>query len=235
VDEALAEDPELGRAAAAATLVAVENGALEGKLRASQTRVREAERSAREAIGRDLHDSAQQRLIALRIHLSLLNERLERPDEHDLIERLGDEVDQTIDELRDIAGGRRPALLAAQGVPAALQAVAGRTPVRVNVYDSGFGRPPEAVETTIYFCCLESLQNAAKHAGPDALVSVHLGRTDDRVRFSIEDDGAGFDPAAVERGSGLQNLAGRLAALGGQLRIEALEGRGTRVSGDVPV
>jgi signal transduction histidine kinase len=208
--------------------VAVENGALEGELR-------DAERSAREAIARDLHDSAQQRLIGLRIHLALLGERLGRPEERDLVERLGDEVGQTIEELRDIAGGRRPPLLAAHGVPAALQAAAGRTPVRVNIYDTGFGRPPEAVETTIYFCCLESLQNAAKHAGPDALVSVHLGRSDDRVRFSIEDDGAGFDPAAVDGGSGLENLAGRLAALGGQLRIEAREGRGTRVSGDVPV
>jgi signal transduction histidine kinase len=228
VDATLAEDPELVRAAASATLVAVENGALEGALR-------DAERRAREAIGRDLHDGTQQRLVALRIHLALLDERLGRPEEHALVERLGHELDLTIDELRDIAGGRRPPLLASRGVPAALEAVAGRTPVRVSIYDDGFGRPPEAVETTIYFCCLESLQNAAKHAGPDALVSIHLERSDGGVRFSIEDDGPGFDPASVTRGSGLENLAGRVAALGGQLQIEAGEGRGTRVVGVVPV
>jgi signal transduction histidine kinase len=228
VDETLAEDPELVRAAASATLVAVENGALEGALR-------DAVRSAREAIGRDLHDGTQQRLVALRIHLALLNERLARPEEHALVERLGHDLDLTIDELRDIVGGRRPPLLAARGVPAALEAVAGRTPVRVSIFDGGIGRPPEPVETTIYFCCLESLQNAAKHAGPDALVSIHLDRSDDRVHFSIEDDGPGFDPASVTRGSGLENLAGRVAELGGQLQIEAREGRGTRVVGVVPV
>jgi signal transduction histidine kinase len=107
--------------------------------------------------------------------------------------------------------------------------------VRVSVYDSGLGRPPEAVETTIYFCCLESLQNAAKHAGPDAIVSIRLDRVDGRARFSIEDDGAGFDLATAAPGAGLSNLASRVAAVGGRIAVETRAGGGTRVTGDVPV
>ena len=107
--------------------------------------------------------------------------------------------------------------------------------VRVSVYDSGIGRPPRDVETTIYYCCLESLQNAAKHAGSDAAVSIRLTRGDGRVRFSIEDDGAGFDPAAVVPGAGLTNMERRLAALGGRLEVDTRDGAGTRVTGDVPL
>ena len=228
VDETLAEDPELVRAAAAATLVAVENGALAGVLQ-------DAERAAREQIGRDLHDSAQQRLVGLRIHLALLGERLGESEERTLVDRLGDEVDQTLEDLREIAGGRVPALLESHGVGTALEAVARRSPARVSVYDSGIGRPSRAVETTIYYCCVESLQNAAKHAGPDAAVSIHLARSDGWVRFSIEDDGAGFDPAAVVPGAGLSNMSRRLAAVGGRLEVQAHAGAGTRVRGVVPL
>jgi signal transduction histidine kinase len=235
IDEALTHDPELLRAAASATLVAVENGALEGELRASRSQILEAGRSERERIGRDLHDSAQQRLIALRIRLMLLGEHLEASDQQEAVARLGDEVDQTLIELREVVEGIIPSVLADEGVTAALEAVARRCPVRVTVIDGGIGRPPKAVETAIYFCCVESLQNAAKHAGPDADVAIRLERSGHRVRFSIEDDGGGFDPAAVRRGNGLVNLQQRVAALGGQLEIDTRAGRGTRVSGAMPV
>jgi signal transduction histidine kinase len=234
LDATLAEDPELIRAAAAATLVAVEHGALEGELRDSETRIAAAGEAERERIRRDLHDSAQQRLIALRIRLLLLGERIGAPEERAALARLGDEVDRTLDELRDVARGVTPPLLADHGVGAALEAVARRAPVKVSVYDAGIGRPPQEVESAIYFCCVECLQNAVKHAGPDALVSIRLGRADREVRFSIEDDGAGFDPATIERGAGLANLATRVAAVGGRLLVEAREGAGTRVSGVVP-
>jgi len=224
LDETLAEDPELVRAAATATLVAVENGALEGEVRASE----------RERIGRDLHDSAQQRLIALRIHLLLLGEQLGESEEREMVERLGDELDQTIDELRDLASGAPPPLLADSGVSAALEAIARRSPVKVSLYDTGLGRQTEHVETTVYFCCVECLQNAAKHAGPEALVTIRLGAIDGRVLFSIEDDGVGFDPAAVRRGNGLLNLANRVQAAGGSVHVESGRGRGTRVTCDLP-
>jgi signal transduction histidine kinase len=234
LDETLAEDPELVRAAASATLVAVENGALEGELRASHSRIREAELAERERIGRDLHDSAQQRLIALRIHLMLLGEQLGHSEERELLNRLGDEVDQTIDELRDVANGTAPPVLADRGVGPALEAVARHSPVKISVYDSGFGRRREHVENTIYFCCVECVQNAAKHAGPRALVTIRLGAVDGRVTFSVEDDGVGFDPEAVRRGSGLLNLVGRVQAAGGSIEVESRQGQGTRVRGDLP-
>lgn len=235
VDEALTADPELVRAACAATLVAVEHGALEDELRTSRSRELDAQRAERERIGRDLHDSAQQRLIALRIRLMLLGEQLDLAEEREAVARLGDEVDRTISELRDIADGVRPLVLAERGVGPALEAVARRSPIRVTVYDTGIGRQPEPVETAIYFCCLECVQNAVKHAGPGALIAIRLDRRDERVQFTVEDDGRGFDLAAVTSGNGLGNLRQRVTALGGHVEVETRAGHGTRVSGAVPL
>ena len=106
-------------------------------------------------------------------------------------------------------------------------------PVRVET--DGVGRQPEALESAVYFCCVEGLQNVAKHAGRGASTTVQLTQLDGHVIFSISDDGVGFDPGAVERGAGLTNLADRVGALGGSLRIDSAPGRGTCVVGDVPV
>lgn len=234
IDETLCEDPELLRAAALATLLAVENGNLEGELRASSERILNAGHAERRRIERDLHDSAQQRLVALRIHLTLTGEQLDRPEAREMLERLGAEVDETIDELRTVAQGVYPKVIAQAGVGAALVAVAGRSPMPVSVRDEGMGRHSEAVEMAVYFCCLESLQNAAKHAGPGASATIRLSREDGGVRFCVEDDGAGFNPHTVERGAGLTNLADRVAAMGGTVRIDAAPGRGTRITGALP-
>ena len=231
IDETLTEDPELVRAAASATLLAVENGALEGELRASRARIVAAGHAERRRIERDLHDGAQQRLVALRMHLALVGEKLGGSRE---LDSLGLEVDEAIDELRDLAHGLYPPLLAQAGVGAALAAVARRSGIPVRVFELGLSRQPEPVEVTIYFCCLEALQNVAKHAGPGASVAVTLGESDGCVEFAVEDDGAGFDPATVERGSGLTNLADRVAAVGGTLRVDSSPGAGTRVTGRVP-
>jgi len=233
LDETLAEDPELVHAAASATLLAVENGHLEGELLASRARILQAGDAERRRIERDLHDSAQQRLVALRIHLTLTGEQLDRSEERAMLERLGAEVDDAIDELRTIAHGIYPHLLSG-GVGAALAEVARRSAMPVSVQDAGIGRHPEAVEMTIYFCCLECLQNAAKHAGAGAAVTIRLSEADGHVCFCVDDDGAGFDPGAVERGAGLTNLADRVAAVGGTLRIDAVPGRGTRITGNLP-
>jgi signal transduction histidine kinase len=234
IDQTLAQDPELVSVAASATVLAVENGALEGELRASRARIAEAGHAERRRIERDLHDSAQQRLTALRVHLSLAGEHLARSADRALLERLGSEVDQAIDELRDVTHGPYPQILKYAGPAAALKAVASRSPVTISVWDNGLGRQSEDLETTIYFCCLEGLQNAAKHAGPGASVAVRLADDDGLVSFSVEDDGAGFDPAAVQRGAGLDNLAQRVAAVGGTLRIDARPGRGTRIAAVLP-
>ncbi len=174
IDETLAEDPELVRATASATLVAVENGQLEGELRASRERVVEA------------------------------------------------------------GLAERPHVLAERGVRAALADAARTAPMPVDIRGAWHGRHSEAVEVTVYFCCLECLQNAAKHAGRGASVMVRLSDANGRVGFCVEDDGAGFDPKSVPRGAGLTNLEGRLAALGGTLHIDAAPGRGTRITGDLP-
>ena len=234
IDETLTEDPELVGAAASATLLAVENGALEGELRASRARILEAGHAERRRIERDLHDSAQQRLVALRIHLALVGEKLEAEEERQMLDGLGVEVDQAIEELRDVARGLYPQLVGQLGLAAALAAVARRAAIPVRIIEGGLGRHGEEIETTIYFCCLECLQNAAKHAGRDAAVTIRLGEGNGRIWFSVEDDGAGFDPVKVKRGSGLTNLADRLEAVGGTLEIATGVGRGTRVMGELP-
>jgi signal transduction histidine kinase len=105
----------------------------------------------------------------------------------------------------------------------------------VDIRDAGLTRHAEGVELTVYFCCLEALQNAAKHAGPGASAVVRLGENREGIHFSVEDDGVGFDPEAVARSSGLTNLTDRAAAAGGTLRIESAAGRGTRIVGSIPV
>jgi signal transduction histidine kinase len=233
IDEALAEDPELVRAASSTTILAVENGNLEGQLRATQTRVREVEAIERKRIERNLHDSAQQRLLALRINLELTSERLQGPERLQ-IERFGAEIDEAIQEVRTAASGGAPPELALRGVAPALRSLARPGAMPVVVEDHGFGRRSELIETTVFFCCAEALQNATKHAGPGASARVELSCAAGWVQFRFEDDGNGCDLRTVERGSGLAGMRERLVAVGGSLAIESVVGKGTRVSGRVP-
>jgi signal transduction histidine kinase len=220
IDEALAEDPELVRAAATATLLAIENGALEGEVRRQ--------------IQRDIHDSAQQRLLALRIQLTLAGEQVGNSQDRAMLERIDAEVEQAIEELRAVAQRGPPPVLVQDGVATALAQAALTAPLPVAIHADGLGRLREPVETAIYFCCLEGLQNAAKHAGPQASVTIRIDEHDRRVTFTVEDDGVGFDPAAVQRGAGLANIAHRVEAAGGTLEIHPRPGEGTRVTGVLP-
>jgi signal transduction histidine kinase len=233
-DAALAENPELVDAAASATLLAVETGRLEGQLRASQARALAAVDAERRRIGRDLHDTAQQRLVALRVHLSLAGEQLP-PEEQPIVEQLERELDEALDELRSVARGIYPQVLAQYGLAAAIRSAVQTAAIPVSVTDEGVRRHSGAVELAVYFCCLEALQNAAKHAGQGASASVWLSDADGELRFRVEDDGQGFEPERIEPGAGLSNLADRLSAVGGAIRIDSATGRGTCIAGHIPV
>jgi signal transduction histidine kinase len=233
-DAALADHPELLQAAAQATLIAVRTGHLEGELRDSRVRLLEAGNAERRRIQRDLHDSAQQRLVALRVHLELAGEGIDaQPVTRDALSGFGDEVEEAIDDLRRVAHGLFPPMLEDYGAVEAVRSAARHTAMPVRVVDEGIGRQSGAVESTVYFCCLEALQNAAKHAGPRASATVRLGAGESTVWFTVEDDGRGF-VAALARGTGLTNLRDRVAAMGGSLDVESAPGRGTRLAGRLP-
>jgi signal transduction histidine kinase len=233
-DEALGEQPELLQAAASATLVAVRTGHLDGELRDSRLRLLAAGNAERRRIQRDLHDSAQQRLVALRIRLDLMSETIEAaPAARAALDDLGEAVEETIEDLRRVAHGLYPPTRERFGVVEALRSACRHTPLPVRIVDEGIGRDSSPVESTLYFCCLEALRNAAKHARPGASATVRIGADERAVRFAVDDDGAGFD-TALARGTGLGNLRDRVAAMGGSLDIESAPGRGTCLAGRFP-
>jgi signal transduction histidine kinase len=152
-----------------------------------------------------------------------------------LLEGLTTDVQDAIQELRSLAHGIYPPLLRDSGLAAALVAAANRAPVPVRVHAATIPRAAPEVEATGYFCCLEAMQNAAKHAGADAGVTVTVAQDEGSIVFEVVDDGAGFDPERRTRGNGFVNMGDRLGALGGHLDVESAPGRGTRVAGSIPV
>ncbi len=205
------------------------------ELQASRARIVAAATAERRRIERDLHDGAQQHLVALAVGLRLLRDGLpaDSPD-LELLDELDGGARAAVAELRNLAHGIYPPLLRDAGLAAALRAVAARSPLAITVVDERPERAAEPVEVAVYFCCLEALQNVAKHA-PDARVTIGLATVDGALFFTVVDDGPGFDPAAADRGAGLTNMADRLGAVGGTLRIRSSPGAGTEVSGRVPV
>jgi signal transduction histidine kinase len=190
----------------------------------------------RERIARDLHDGAQQRLVALRIRLGLAADRFGERGETDagaLLQEFGDDVDRVIDEVRDLAHGIYPAELTSAGLAAALVSAGVHSGRPVTVRASGVRRCRPEVEIAVYFSCLAALDNAAKHAGP-VPVSVELSDTGGALDFTICDAGAGFDPAKTQLGAGIANMRDRITAVGGTLAVDSAPARGTRVHGRVP-
>lgn len=210
-----------------------------GELRLSRERLVSAHDAARQELERDLHDGAQARLVALRLQLGVAAARaataedpLARTLRADL-ERLGDDTDATIRSLRDLARGLQPPVLASHGVAAALRAGVRGLPVELAVEDRELARHRPAVEAAAYFCCLEATQNAVTH-GDAGRIEVTLATQDGALRFTVCDDGCGFEPSATGRGRGLTNLRDRVDALGGHLTVDAAVGRGTCVHGELP-
>jgi signal transduction histidine kinase len=205
------------------------------ELRASRRRLVETQDAERRKIERNLHDGAQQQLIALKIQLSLLEDSAEDPTAiRQITPILKDGLAAALDDLRDLARGIYPPLLAEQGLVAALQAKIRKAPLPVLIEADGIGRYPPDTEITVYFCTLEALQNITKYAGATE-AAIRLACPDSSLQVTVTDDGAGFDATKARRGSGLQGMADRLAALGGTLDIHSQPGHGTILSCQLPV
>ena len=205
------------------------------ELTASRRRLVGAQDAERRKIERNLHDGAQQQLVALSIQLGLLEESAGDPGPvRQLAPQLKSAVRAALNDLRDLARGIYPPLLAEQGLAAALLGQVRKVPLPVSVEAEGIGRYPQDTESTVYFCALEALQNVAKYAAASQ-VTVGLSGVGGGLQFRVTDDGAGFDPGLTRKGTGLQGMADRLAALGGTLHVHSQPGHGTTVQGWLPV
>ena len=223
-------------------MLAVRNQRLEAQLRssarelrASRLRLLSAADHERRRIERDLHDGAQQRLMALGIQLQLVADVVEVDPATAAarLRELAHQVDDAVDEVRSLARGLVPPALVERGVADALREAAVSSPLPAAVEAPELGRYPAEIESAVYFCCLEALQNAAKHAVGAHAVSVKLWEDGD-LRFEVRDDGAGLQDRP-HTGAGLTNMRDRMGAVGGRLTVASAEGGGTCVAGAVPL
>lgn len=212
------------------------NVRLVADLRESRRRIVSAQDERARRLERDIHDGAQQQLVALGVKMRLLDHLVERdPSQtHELIEQLQAETTDALENLRDLARGIYPPLLADQGLPAALEAQGRKAVVPVRVEPDGVGRYPQEIESTVYFCVLEALQNVGKYANANE-VTVRLNEADGLLAFEVRDDGVGFELAAVELGTGLTGMADRVEAVGGVFELDSAPGRGTTIAGRLPI
>jgi signal transduction histidine kinase len=207
------------------------------ELRASRTRVVAAGDEQRRKIERNLHDGAQQHLVALAVNLRLARTvaKSDPAAADELLAQLADDVQVTLEELRTLAHGIYPPLLMDRGLPDALVAAGGRSTIPTEVNADDVGRYSPDAEAAVYFCCLEALQNAGKHAGEGATACVKVWQDNGHLHFSVADNGAGFDLASYGAGAGFVNMSDRVGAVGGTVRVESAPGQGTRIEGAIPV
>ncbi|MDT4892516.1 MAG: hypothetical protein QOE97_1551 [Pseudonocardiales bacterium] len=207
------------------------------QLQASRLRIVTAADSSRRAIERNLHDGAQQHLVALAVKLGLARAIAEEGDTETVLTLLADlrsDVQTTIGELRELAHGIYPPLLRDRGLGEALRTAATRSPLPCTVEVALPGRFDEAVETAAYFCSLEAMQNAGKYAGPGATIAVRITSDGESLCCELSDDGAGFDATTAVKGHGFLNMLDRLGAIGGMLDVESRPGCGTTVRAVIP-
>jgi signal transduction histidine kinase len=206
------------------------------ELRASRQRLVAAQDEERRKLERNIHDGVQQQLVALAVRLKLADALVDRDPAkaHEALASLQADAGTTLEDLRDLARGIYPPLLADKGLPAALESQARKAAVSATVASDGVGRYPQDVESAIYFCALEALNNVAKYADAGR-ADVLLAQRNGHVTFEVRDDGVGFDIEAKAYGTGLQGMRDRLAAVGGTLAITSAPGSGTRVTGTVPI
>jgi signal transduction histidine kinase len=237
-DAQLEDDPELLQAAGAVALLAAENAELDGgwhraleELRRSRARLGHAVDDERRRVAVGLHDGLQQRLAAIRLRVALAAELVPDPDVRGQLDRIGESLEEAIEEVRDVSHGLYPRLLIEHGLVAALEHTIAPVPVRHD----GIARHSPEIESAVYYCCLEAVQNALKHGGAGVTVRVSLFEDADALRFEVADDGAGVDLSTVREGMGLQNLQDRVGALEGLLSVTSAPGQGTLVAGSVPL
>jgi signal transduction histidine kinase len=206
------------------------------ELRQSRARIVASGDAERRRVERNLHDGAQQHLVAMAVNLRLARDIMTDDAEAagEMLDQLADDVKTTIQELRELAHGIYPPLLADSGLGEALRAAANRSPLPVEVTADGIGRYGPEIEAAVYFCCLEALQNAGKHA-PQARVELRVWEESGGLLFSVIDDGPGFDPVAARGGHGFVNMADRLGAIGGTVRWESQPGQGAQIRGSIPL
>jgi signal transduction histidine kinase len=211
------------------------NVALIAELRASRVRLVRAQDEERRRLERNLYDGAQQQLVALSVKVRLAQSLVGREDDRarGMLEEIQADSQSALEDLRDLARGIYPPLLAERGLAVALEAQARKSSVWVRIEPDGVGRYPPEIESAMYFCCLEALQNVAKYAhATRAHVRLSVGH--DELTFEVADDGDGFDPSSIQPGTGIQGMIDRVEALGGTLEVRSERGAGTTVLGRVP-
>jgi signal transduction histidine kinase len=219
---------------AAQTALVLANVRLIEELRESRRRIVTAQDERAKALERNLHDGAQQQLVALAVKQRLAGSLVERDPAKAkaMLDDIQAETQEALENLRDLARGIYPPLLADQGLGAALEGQARKAALPVAVETESLGRYPQEVEAAVYFCCLEALQNVAKYAEAST-ATVRLVGEDGVLRFEVRDDGVGFDPRSTSFGSGLQGMADRLDAIRGSLHVRSAPGEGTTITGTV--
>ena len=224
----------LGDVATQAGLM-LRNVALLEDLRASRKRIVTAQDERARALERNIHDGAQQQLVALTVKLRLAQTLVAKDPEKTeaMLTDLQAETQTALEDLRDLARGIYPPLLADKGLAEAIRAQGRKAALPIRVESDGIARYGQDVEAAVYFCTLEALQNVAKYAQATSTV-VRLAQRDGRLEFEIRDDGRGFDPMRSTRGTGIRGMADRIEAVDGVLRIDSAPGMGTTVSGSIP-
>jgi signal transduction histidine kinase len=205
-------------------------------LRASRQRLVAAQDEERRKLERNIHDGAQQQLVALAVKLRLARQLAgaDTAKAAELLNQVEGEITEALEDLRDLARGIYPPLLADKGLPAALEAQARKSSLPVRVEADGIGRYAQDAEAAVYFCALEALQNAAKYSSASS-AEVRLWEENGELVFSVTDDGVGFDSSRTSDGTGLQGMADRLAALGGRLEVRSEPGQGASITGRLEV
>lgn len=243
-DQEFGDDPAFLEATAAAASVAfaadrvaARTSALVRELKASRSRIVAAGDSERQRIERDLHDGAQQHLVALGIHLELAAEKAdaEQPEDARALRELAAEVDQALEQLRALTRGISPTMLARRGLEASVRSAAVRSPIPTTVEARGLREYPDEITIAVYFCCLEALQNIAKHAHGARSAHIALRDADSVLSFSVSDDGPGIRDRDARVGAGMINMRDRMTTVGGKLTVQSRPGQGTRVSGRIPL